>query len=394
MKDHPVQQKQSVAPESEGQESQGKSLNPPAFQLMASDGSDAPPVQRKESNGGLPSDLVSGFAASTGHDLSNVNVHRNSDKPSQVGALAYAQGNDIHLGAGQEQHLAHEAAHVVQQREGRVQANTNVGGMPVNDSKSLESEADNMGAKAAQMKMASAPTAKFSDGHDSGMTVQRVAAPIQMVLSADDHTAIATHVHDAMRGWGTDEELIFVSLQKLDKQAAEITTLKTTYKTAYGTELVDDLRDEMSGSELALALELIGIKDDPTAADMVAATAPTTAAEYEAVVTRLDTAMRGLGTDEEAIYASLIPFRRDAAKLTVLKTTYNTKIGRQLVDDLNSEMSDSELSYALYLLNAPPPETTTGTASVTAGTNQSTANVPGGTGNCKNRGPAYWKCNR
>jgi hypothetical protein len=100
MHDRPIQQKQldgssneHSSPESEGK---GLSLNPPTFQLMASDGADAPPVQRKESSGGLPGDLVSGFAASTGHDLSNVNVHRNSDKPAQVGALAYAQGNDIH----------------------------------------------------------------------------------------------------------------------------------------------------------------------------------------------------------------------------------------------------------------------------------------------------------
>ena len=136
---------QNASPESEGK---GKSLAPPAFQLKASEGPAAPPpVQRKENSNGLPSELTSGFAASTGHDLSDVNVHHNSDKPSQVGALAYAQGNDIHLGAGQEQHLAHEAAHVVQQREGRVQANTSVGGMPVNNSVGLESEADSMGGK-------------------------------------------------------------------------------------------------------------------------------------------------------------------------------------------------------------------------------------------------------
>ncbi|HEX2901522.1 MAG TPA: DUF4157 domain-containing protein, partial [Bacteroidia bacterium] len=156
MHDHPIQQKQLDGSQAEhsSPDMEGKSLAPPAFQLMASDGSDAPPVQRKQSSGGLPGDLVNGFAASTGHDLSDVKVHSNSDKPAQVGALAYAQGNDIHLGSGQEQHLAHEAAHIVQQREGRVQANTNVGGMPVNDQASLESEADSMGAKAAQMKAA------------------------------------------------------------------------------------------------------------------------------------------------------------------------------------------------------------------------------------------------
>jgi hypothetical protein len=154
MKAPPIQQKESAGSqhESSSPEQEGKTLSPPAFQLMASDGGDAPPAQLKSSQGGLPGDMLNGFAASTGHDLSDVKVHTNSDKPSQVGALAYAQGNDIHLGAGQEKHLAHEAAHIVQQREGRVKPTTEVNGKPVNDNAGLESEADSMGAKAMQMK--------------------------------------------------------------------------------------------------------------------------------------------------------------------------------------------------------------------------------------------------
>ena len=146
---------ESHALESSGFENSSRSSSAPAFQLKASP--NANPTQLKAgggSAGSLPSNLVEGFASTTGHDLSNVNVHYNSSAPEKVGALAYAQGNDIHLGAGQEQHLAHEAAHVVQQREGRVTANTEVNGMAVNDNKGLESEADSMGAKAAQAKKA------------------------------------------------------------------------------------------------------------------------------------------------------------------------------------------------------------------------------------------------
>ncbi|HET7867412.1 MAG TPA: DUF4157 domain-containing protein, partial [Burkholderiaceae bacterium] len=88
---------------------------------------------------------------------SDVRVHRNSDKPGQLNALAYAQGNDIHLAPGQEQHLPHEAWHVVQQREGRVQATTQMAGMGVNDDVGLEAEADAMGAQATQLQRAQAP---------------------------------------------------------------------------------------------------------------------------------------------------------------------------------------------------------------------------------------------
>ncbi|MDQ7084094.1 MAG: DUF4157 domain-containing protein [Sulfurovum sp.] len=85
--------------------------------------------------------------------MSDVNVHYNSSKPAQLNAHAYAQGTDIHLGSGQEKHLPHEAWHVVQQKQGRVKATTQMKGMvAINDDVGLEREADVMGAKALQMK--------------------------------------------------------------------------------------------------------------------------------------------------------------------------------------------------------------------------------------------------
>lgn len=80
--------------------------------------------------------------------LDNVKVHYNSSKPAAVQAHAYAQGNEIHLGSGQEHHLPHELGHVVQQAQGMVQPTTSVGGQAVNDSPKLEKEADELGAKA------------------------------------------------------------------------------------------------------------------------------------------------------------------------------------------------------------------------------------------------------
>ncbi|MEM7038455.1 MAG: DUF4157 domain-containing protein, partial [Bacteroidota bacterium] len=113
------------------------------------------PVQKQEASKnetGMPDDLKSGVESLSGMDMSDVNVHYNSSKPGQLKAHAYAQGSDIHIAPGQEQHLAHEAWHVAQQKQGRVQATTERGGAPVNDDAGLEKEADDMGAKAMQMK--------------------------------------------------------------------------------------------------------------------------------------------------------------------------------------------------------------------------------------------------
>jgi hypothetical protein len=98
---------------------------------------------------GMPDQLKTGVESLSGMDLSDVRVHFNSTQPAQLNALAYAQGNDIHLSPGQEQHLPHEAWHVVQQRQGRVEATTQLKEtIPINDDPVLEKEADIMGQTA------------------------------------------------------------------------------------------------------------------------------------------------------------------------------------------------------------------------------------------------------
>ena len=99
---------------------------------------------------GLPDGLKTGIESLSGMAIDHVQVHYNSAQPAQLNALAYTQGSDIHVAPGQEQHLPHEAWHVVQQAQGRVQPTMQMkDGVPVNDDAGLEHEADVMGAKAA-----------------------------------------------------------------------------------------------------------------------------------------------------------------------------------------------------------------------------------------------------
>jgi hypothetical protein len=110
-------------------------------------------IQKKENNAGLPDNLRSGIENLSGYSMDDVKVHYNSNKPTHLNAHAYAQGTDIYVGSGQEKHLPHEAWHVVQQKQGRVQPTMQMkGGVNVNDDAGLEKEADVMGTKALQMK--------------------------------------------------------------------------------------------------------------------------------------------------------------------------------------------------------------------------------------------------
>lgn len=107
--------------------------------------------------------------------MDSVRVHYNSSQPAQLNALAYAQGADIHVAPGQEQHLPHEAWHVVQQAQGRVKPTMQMKeGVPVNDDAGLEREADMMGGRAASVGVMQGKS-RESDPIDS-MIAQRKSA--------------------------------------------------------------------------------------------------------------------------------------------------------------------------------------------------------------------------
>ena len=173
-----------------------RSLFGDAIQLKedGSNTSSVAPVQREAAapeatnRTGLPDGLKAGIESLSGVSLDPVEVHYNSPQPAQLNALAYAQGTHIHVAPGQEQHLPHEAWHVVQQAQGRVQPTSQLAqGVSVNTDQALEQEADVMGTRALQMKHAG-PIPAESTAHPS------VQAPIQCIKILGNQGAI--HIND------------------------------------------------------------------------------------------------------------------------------------------------------------------------------------------------------
>jgi len=89
----------------------------------------------------LPSDMRERFEKRSGYSLADMRIFYNSDEPAKLGALAYARGNVVHLGPGQEQHLPHEIGHVIQQKAGLVRPTGTINGVSVNTDPSLEQKA-------------------------------------------------------------------------------------------------------------------------------------------------------------------------------------------------------------------------------------------------------------
>lgn len=114
-----------------------------------------PPAHKNTT--GLPDSLKAGIETLSGIAIDDVRVHYNSSKPAQLQARAYTQGTDIHVAPQQERHLAHEAWHVVQQKQGRVQPSVQFKETAINTDVHLEQEADVMGAKASDIQPSSPP---------------------------------------------------------------------------------------------------------------------------------------------------------------------------------------------------------------------------------------------
>ena len=193
------------------------------------------PKQPSHNNTGLPDYLKTNMESMSGISLADVKVHFNSSKPAQLHAHAYAQGTDIHVAPGQEKHLPHEAWHVVQQKQGRVQATTQLrqtttplqNEIPINDDAILEKEADVMGEYANQHTL-------VADGPEPPATGINGSTAVQRKIDFFGHTPLAqdlTQVHEEAASLHTK---VMDALKQNDELLQK--TLPETYK-----EIKDEL---------------------------------------------------------------------------------------------------------------------------------------------------------
>lgn len=131
---------------------------------------------------GLPDNVKAGVENLSGLPLDDVRVYYNSAQPAGVQALAYTQGTEIFVAPGQEQHVAHEAWHVVQQKQGRVKPTIQAKGMAINDDSGLEREADEMGTKAASTQATDRLPAQQSEGWEEAGTLAPSVRPSAVQL--------------------------------------------------------------------------------------------------------------------------------------------------------------------------------------------------------------------
>lgn len=138
-------QKQAPAPAEQAPaatEAGPQTLAPPPFSVSAQgqqdshsreeDGNEKEEGGDGEDVGGRLGIVKKKMSSALNSDFSQVKIHQNSKEASEMGALAFTRGENVHFAPGQfspeslwgQELIGHEFAHVVQQRNGNVTPTT------------------------------------------------------------------------------------------------------------------------------------------------------------------------------------------------------------------------------------------------------------------------------
>ena len=209
-----------------------------------------------KNNTGMPDHLKSGLENLSNMNLSNVRVHHNSPKPAQLNALAYTQGQDIHVGSGQEKHLPHEGWHAVQQIQGRVKPTMHANGVSINDDSGLEREADAMGEKALQLvaetKRGPAVERKTNT---NGFVIQRVsplADAVRLIQANSSTTGASIITEDLITGIRQAENM-FLRERPFNRWGGSLGLSDTVGPGQLGEPAITDVDRNFSAAATAFA---------------------------------------------------------------------------------------------------------------------------------------------
>jgi Domain of unknown function (DUF4157) len=269
--------------------------------------------QRRSPANGIPDSVRSKMEAVFKIDVSAVKIVENSSAAKEAGALAFAAGDTLHFAPGQfnpnspqgQQLLGHELAHLVQQKQGRVQATGEMNGMAVNNDKALEAEADAMGAQLVNSPEASAEATE--------------AATTAPILASSGAAPVSQLQDDGSNLYAAYQDLLAWAIEQKSKIAEDTTTLKETV-----TQLGDGQKQTIS--------------------DLVDA-------QVQRMKDAIKTAQDHIRTTTSTARTTITTHRE--AKITEVNTTADTEIAgiQTLIDDKKKALIDRGETHATGIVN-------------------------------------------
>lgn len=150
-----------------------------------------------------------------------------------------------------------------------------------------------------------------------------------------DYEADAIALKDAMKGAGTDEDVIIELTAK--RSNYERSEIRNAYKASFGKDLLDDLRDEIGGNFGNVVVSMF-----------------MTPVEYD--TTELRKAMEGSGTEEGVL--SEIVGSRSNYRLEEIKSLYKVKYDEDLEERIQGEVSGDYGNLLVALLQCQRDDNT------------------------------------
>ena len=148
-------------------------------------------------------------------------------------------------------------------------------------------------------------------------------------MNGQDAANAAGNINQAVSGFGTDEEAVFNNLEGRDRD--QIARTRQAYQDQYGVDLGDRLRDDLNGQEMTRASSAMNGRDAANSADTIA------------------NAVRGWGTDEDAIYRSLEGKTPD--EISRMRQAYRDQYGVDVAERLRGDLNSREMQRASNSLN-------------------------------------------
>lgn len=209
-------------------------------------------VQLKSNNSSIPNELKSGVENVTGVSMDDVKVHYNSSEPAKVNAHAYAQGNEVHLGAGQEKHLPHELGHVAQQKMMDIKPDSKLNGQLINTDEKLEKEADSIGQKAIDYNSSENIQLKSIDSESNTLQLKdppTTGTPLETIPEGnedEDEDALVTPGGLEINADGLDDEQKRTAMQSTDEVVDSLSFVGSIAGRKIGTALDNKKIEELA----------------------------------------------------------------------------------------------------------------------------------------------------
>lgn len=195
-----LQQKESLSPSRDSYALQRREASPGAEGGMDAGGMQATAAEGIAGSGQQLPHLDTIQAAFGGHDVSGVDAHVGgaaADASHDMGAQAYATGNSVAFAESPDLHTAaHEAAHVVQQREG-VQLKGGVGEAGDSYEQNADAVADRVvaGQSAADLLPGGEGAQSAASGQVQHKPVQLLGDPLNQPTSEENRPAESHDYH-------------------------------------------------------------------------------------------------------------------------------------------------------------------------------------------------------